>query len=271
MLEIMGTAQNAIASYNVALEAASSNIANMNVLGYKSLDVSFQSILERILSQGSAATATMGGTNPIQFGQGMSVSSTSIDFSQGSFSQGSGLDLAVNGQGLFIISTDGGSTYRYTRVGNFSVDSAGNLTSNNMQVFGLDGSNSVVPITNLPSNDKSSYKWLEDGSLQYTTDGGTTYIDTGYKIAMTYFINSSALAAIDGTSFAETVASGTPATAIAPGNAAGSVKPGYLEASNVNYLSETIYASEIQRAMSSNLSVVQMASDMISSFISKIG
>ena len=67
MLEVMNMAKNAIEAYNQALEAASSNIANMNVLGYKSLNVDFQSVLERILSQGSAAANNVGGTNPIQY------------------------------------------------------------------------------------------------------------------------------------------------------------------------------------------------------------
>jgi flagellar hook protein FlgE len=67
------------------------------------------------------------------------------------------------------------------------------------------------------------------------------------------------------------MASGSPATPQAPGGAAGTIKPGQIEQSNVFYLGETINALEIQRAMSGNLSVVRMASDLISSFIQKLG
>ncbi len=270
MLNTMTMAKNAIEAYNTALEASSSNIANMNVTGYKKLNVSFQSIFESVLNRGSSPRDNMGGTNPMQLGQGMSVSSVSLDFSGGEYIEGSILDLAISGNGLFVVSPDAGSTTLYTRAGNFEIDSAGNLTSNGMQVYGLDASGSLVAINSLPSGNKSDYKWLDDGTLQYSADGGTTYISTGYTIALTYFANPNGLAQAQGTSFAETAASGSAITPQAPGGSVGSVRPGYLEQSNVFYLGETIDAMEIQRAMSGNLTIVQMASDIISQFINRI-
>ncbi|MDD4179852.1 MAG: flagellar hook-basal body complex protein, partial [Candidatus Margulisbacteria bacterium] len=161
MLDIMTQAQNAIESYNAALNISSSNIANMNVTGYKKLDVSFQSIFEKLLSGGTAAQGNLGGTNPEQFGQGMSVSGVTVDFSNGETTTGTSLDLAISGQGLFIVSPDGGANYYYTRAGNFQIDSSGNLTSNGMLVYGLNSAGSVVPITSLPSGNRSSYQRSE--------------------------------------------------------------------------------------------------------------
>jgi len=269
----MSQAKNAIEAYNTALKISSSNIANMNVPGYKKLGISFQSIFERILSQGTAAENDMGGTNPRQFGQGMSISGISIDFSSGETTKGSPLDLAISGSGLFVVSPDGGNTYLYTRTGNFEIDSFGNLTSNGMQVYGLDDSGNLVPISNLTSYaiGTSNFRWLSGGRLQFTADGGTTFSNTTYSIALTYFPNPSGLAQAQGTTFAETLASGSPATPQAPGAIVGTLKTEQIEQSNVFYLGETIAALEIQRAMSGNLSVIKMASDLISSFISKLG
>ncbi len=132
MLDVMTQAKNAIEAYNEALKVTSSNIANMSVPGYKKLKVSFQSVFERVLSQGSAASANMGGTDPFQLGQGAAVSSTSLDFSTGQTSQGSNLDLALQGAGLFVVSPDGGNTFLYSRSGNFTTDNNGNLTLNGM-------------------------------------------------------------------------------------------------------------------------------------------
>ncbi len=270
MFDTMNQAKNAIEAYNQALRASSSNIANMNVTGYKGLDVSFQSIFERVLSRGTAAEANLGGTNPIQIGQGMAISNVSINFSQGELISGAGLDLAISGNGLFIVSPDGGESYLYTRAGNFQVDSYGNLLSNGMQVYGLNTSGNLVPITGLPSGNKSDYQWQTDGTLQYTTDGGLSYTSTGYRIALTYFPNPNGLAQAQGSSFAETPASGAPADSQAPGGAVGTINPGQLEQSNVSYLTETIDALELQRAMSGNLTVIRMASDMISQFINRL-
>jgi len=271
MLDVMSQAKNAIEAYNEALKVTSTNIANMNVAGYKKVDVSFQSIFEKMINQGTAAEGNMGGTNPKQFGQGMSIANTSINFSNGEYTQATPLDLAIQGNGLFILSPDGGDSFLYTRMGNFQVDNAYNLTSNGMQVYGFNSSGNVVPISALPSGNKQDYKWTADGALQYTADGGTTYTNTGYSIALTYFANPSGLAQAQGTTFAETTSSGPAATAQLPGSQVGSLQTGYVEQSNVFYLGETITALELQRAMSGNLSMLKLASDLINSFIQKLG
>ncbi|OGC05879.1 hypothetical protein A3H38_06760 [candidate division WOR-1 bacterium RIFCSPLOWO2_02_FULL_46_20] len=264
MFKMISQAKNAIEAYNQALEATSSNIANMNVTGYKRVDVSFQSIFERVLSQGTAANGGMGGTNPRQTGQGMALSTIAVDFSAGDLVAGATIDLAISGQGMFVVSPDGGNSYLYTRAGNFEIDASGNLTSNGMQVYGLNGAGSLVAISSLPSGNKSDYSWQADGTLLYN---GTS---AGYQIALTYFPNPGGLAQARGTTFAETAASGSPATSQAPGGTVGTVLAGQREQSNVFYLNETIEALELQRAMNGNLTIIQMASELISNFINKL-
>lgn len=271
MFDVMNQAKNAIEAYNAALKVSSANIANMNVPGYKKLNLSFQSIFEKVVSQGSSAEGGSGGANPRQFGSGMAIAGTNIDFSGGETTTGSPLDLAVSGSGMFVLSADGGNNYLYSRAGNFQIDSAGSLTSNGLQVYGLDSAGSVTPITSLPSGNKSSYRWQSDGTLEYSADGGTTFTGTGFRIALTYFANPSGLTQAQGTAFAETLASGSPASLQAPGGAVGSLKTGQIEQSNVFYLAESINSLELQRAMSGNLSMIRMASDLISSFIQKLG
>lgn len=275
MFDVMSQAKNAIEAYNDALKISSSNIANMSVTGYKKLDVSFQSIFERVLSGGTAASNELGGTNPQQFGQGMALSGVNIDFTAGDTSSGASADLAITGNGLFIVSPDGGRSYLYTRAGNFQVDNNGNLLSNNMQVYGLNNSGALVPISGLPSGtSRTNLQWLADGSLQYSADPSDTtptWINTGFRIALTNFANSSGLAQAQGSSFAATLASGAATEPQAPGGTAGSLNIGNLEQSNVNYLAETINSIELQRAMSANLNMVKSASDMISNFITKLG
>jgi len=278
MLDTMTLAKNAIDAYNTALKIHSSNISNMNVIGYKRLKYSFQSIFERLLMGGTAADLYqgIGGTNPMQLGQGTALASVGVDFSQGNLGSGQSLDLAIIGQGLFVVSADGGKTFQYTRAGQFSITSAGNLvTSSGMQVYGINTSSGALePITGITSSafDLTKLSWTDDGQLAEFTDTtwGTVNKNTNYKIALSYFDNPSGLEQSTGTTFKETAASGEPAIATVPGGIGGTIKPRNNEQSNVFYLGETIDSMEVQRAMSANLTVVRLASDVIQEFINRL-
>lgn len=267
MFNIMNQAKTTIQAYNTALSVHSANIANMSVNGYKALDISFQSILANVMNGGSSADlfANRGGTNPLQTGSGSGIAGVFVDFSQGSLVSSSSIDLAISGSGLFIVSPDGGKTKRYTRTGDFTVDSHGNLvTASGDQVYGLNASGSLVAITGLAGN-ASNYSWNASGELLYNSAA------TGFRIALTTIPNPQGLAQSDGTTFIETLASGSAASPVAPGGTAGTITPSNLEQSNVSYLAETIDTQEVERVISANLSVVTMASNIIKDFISKLG
>lgn len=266
MFNIVTLAKDAIETYNDALKVSSANIANMNVVGYKRLDVSFQSIFENIMRQGTAASTfeNIGGTNPQQFGQGVGLANVGVDFSAGDLTSGSDIDLAINGRGLFVVSDDQGESYRYTRAGQFNIVNGNLVTESGLQVYGLNSSGSLVPITGLAGSE-TDYSWNTSGELLYM---GTS---TDFRIALTYFNNQSGLAQAEGSTFKETMASGLPAGYFAPGGAAGNIEPGKLEQSNVFYLGEAIDSMELQRAINSNLSIVRMASDLITQFINRLG
>jgi len=280
MLDLLTRAKNAIEAYNTQLRLNSANIANMSVPGYKAMKISFQTIFERLLHGGTAATGEVGGTNPLQLGSNVGIGNVRLDFSQGTFAEGSNLDLAINGNGLFIVSPDEGRTMLYTRAGKFRIDSYGNLvTDTGMQVYGFSGAN-LVPITGLSGYDQIKLSWTSDGQLvEYTLDPHTNPPDpitnpvnryTGYSIALTSFANLSGLAQSYGNTFTETAASGAPLTYLGAGSTYGSVVPRNFEQSNVFYTGEIIDSMEAQRAMSGNLTIVRMISDEISNFINRI-
>jgi flagellar hook protein FlgE len=278
MLDLLSRAKNAIETYNAQLRINSSNIANMSVPGYKAMKISFQTIYEQMLNGGSAAVGDVGGTNPFQLGSSVGIGSTGIDFSQGGFTEGGMLDLAINGSGLFIVSDDGGTTFKYTRAGKFQIDANGNLiTTNGMQVYGL-SAGALTPITGLSAFHTSALSWTNDGELAEVTettnpDGTVTRtpnLSTGYKIALTSFNNLSGLAQSSGNTFVETLASGASLTPDVPGTSFGTIAPKSVEQSNVFYTGEIIDSLEAQRAMSGNLTMVKTINDSINNFISRI-
>ena len=103
-----------------ALNVVGNNIANVNTMGYKSSTASFEDVLYQTIA-GTSGTS--------QVGRGSALAAVQTDFSQGSFeTTNSPTDLAIGGQGFFIVKKPGDQTSYYTRAGNFSLDKAGNLT-----------------------------------------------------------------------------------------------------------------------------------------------
>ena len=85
-----------------------------------------------------------------QIGAGVKVATNETDFSQGSInSNGNETNVALNGSGFFVVNPGNGSN-EYTRAGNFSLTSNGDLvTTNGLSVMGYPAANGVVN-TNAP-------------------------------------------------------------------------------------------------------------------------
>lgn len=130
------------------------NIANVNTTAFKESRALFQSQFSYLLSAGNAPGAVSGGVNPMQLGQGVQIGAVQRDFSPAAVeTTGIASDLAIEGDGLFIVQKPDGSTM-YTRDGSFSVDVNNQLvTSDGYHVrgFGVDENYSVIPnvLTNL--------------------------------------------------------------------------------------------------------------------------
>jgi flagellar hook protein FlgE len=124
----MNASVNALQLNETAISVIGNNIANADTNGFKASNVLFTSQLSQTLSAGSAPTSTNGGTNPEQIGLGASISATEIDFSQGSITNTDDpSDLAIQGNGFFILNTASGDVY--TRDGGFSLNADNQLVN----------------------------------------------------------------------------------------------------------------------------------------------
>ena len=103
------------------LDVVGNNLANSNTIGFKSQSVNFSDLVYQNLTPGTAATATSGGTNPIQIGDGAQVASIESNLQQGTLqSTGNQLDVALQGNGFFVARN--GNADEYTRAGSFGTD-----------------------------------------------------------------------------------------------------------------------------------------------------
>ncbi|MBF0516872.1 MAG: flagellar basal-body rod protein FlgF [Nitrospirae bacterium] len=131
MISSLWSAVSGLTSTSTGLDVVSNNISNMNTTGYKTNRANFGDVLSQYV-----------GTYNGQIGSGVSVNSVSTFMTQGSLvNTGNTYDMAVDGDGFFVVKDTSSGATEYTRAGNFSVDKNGYLvTSSGMRVQGYVGS-----------------------------------------------------------------------------------------------------------------------------------
>jgi flagellar hook protein FlgE len=128
MMRSLFSGVSGLQNHQTRMDVVGNNIANINTTGFKKGRVNFQDMLYQQLAGAARPTDDVGGVNPKEVGLGMSVASIDTLHTQGSLqSTGVGTDLAIMGNGFFILKE--GSNAYYTRAGDFSADEEGNLVN----------------------------------------------------------------------------------------------------------------------------------------------
>ncbi len=126
MIDSIYTGVTGVQSHQTRLNVISNNVANINTIGFKSGRASFADVMSRTLDAGRPARGPVASTNPRQSGLGVGVSSIDTMQTQGALqTTESETDLAIQGEGFFILGTAGERVY--TRDGSFSLDLHGRL------------------------------------------------------------------------------------------------------------------------------------------------
>lgn len=132
MLRSLFSGVTGLQSHQIAMDVESNNIANVNTIGYKYSRANFSDLLAQTNQIATAPQGALGGKNAVQIGLGTTVSSVTRIHSQGSIQNtDKNTDVAIQGDGFFIVSSDGGNTYKYSRSGDFKFDAGGNFVDNN--------------------------------------------------------------------------------------------------------------------------------------------
>lgn len=132
MMRSLWAGVTGLQAHQIAMDVEGNNIANVNTTGFKYSRANFSDLLSQNSKIATAPQGELGGKNPMQIGLGTQISSVTKIFKQGSIqTTDKNTDLAIQGDGFFVISPDGGSTYKYTRNGDFNFDAQGNFTDSN--------------------------------------------------------------------------------------------------------------------------------------------
>jgi flagellar hook protein FlgE len=154
------------------LDVTSNNIANVATTGFKKSRAEFADVYTRSIFANAKTIV----------GSGVQTASVTQQFSQGSIENTDNtLDLAISGEGYFVLHADGSEENIYTRAGNFQVDAEGNVVSTNgynLQIYSVDDDGEV-----------SSLSLASTRNLVIPTDGGTPAETT--KVTSSMSLNSS--------------------------------------------------------------------------------
>ena len=243
------------------LEVIANNVANINTTGFKRSRAEFTDLIyqtERLMGVsncGRNATVPEGA----QIGLGVRTAAVRTVNLQGALTNtGNLLDLAIQGRGWFQVTSANGETV-YTRDGAFN-------TNQNGQIVTMDGY-TVTPSMTVPQN-AISLNVSQTGVVTVTVPGQATPQQLG-QLTIANFVNDAGLQALGGNYFQQTEASGQ-ANAGVPGDSAfGIIHQGYIEASNVDPVTEITNLIAAQRAYEMNSKVIQ-AADQMSGTISNL-
>lgn len=158
MMRSMYSAVSGLRVHQGKMDTIGNNIANVNTVGFKKGQVTFQEVFSQVTRGASAPQGGKGGTNPQQIGMGVSVGSISTVHTVGPGQRTDNpTDLMIGGEGFFVVSDDVNFNNKfYTRAGNFSLDRDGNLvTADGFKVLGYnsDGEGNILSdVTNVRIN-----------------------------------------------------------------------------------------------------------------------
>lgn len=254
MINSLWISKTGMEAQQTQLDVISNNLANVSTNGFKRANAVFEDLMYQNLRQvGSNSTEQSQLPTGLQVGLGVRTVATARSFAQGSMQQsGNSLDVAIKGNGFFQVTLPDG-TLGYTRDGSFQLDSQGRLVT----AAGLPVANGItIPAT------AQSVSISADGVVTATIPGNTAPQPMG-TIALANFVNPAGLEPKGGNLYAETAASGQPATGTPGANGLGTVMQGFVETSNVNIVQELVNMIQTQRAYEMNSKAVQTTDQML--------
>jgi len=137
------TAVSGLNAQSSEIGAIANNIANVNTVGYKNISTSFSSLV------------TGSGVSTAAYSSGGVLSNTKSSVSQqGTLEQtGNATDLAISGNGFFVVKSSPSSPFSYTRAGSFNQDNQGNLVNSaGLTLYGWPLTNGQIPAANSDLN-----------------------------------------------------------------------------------------------------------------------
>jgi flagellar hook protein FlgE len=263
MFTALSSAVSGLDNYQEQMDIIGNNIANLNTTGFKSVTGNLADSFSDTLQ---AATGTDDG---IIIGTGVLTTSTTNDWSQGVINPtGVASNLAINGNGFFVVQDPTSSAQYVTQDGTFNLTSSGNLvTATGDYVMGTTGTGtSLVPIVIAPPTGSTasvnSYAISSTGQVQVSLSDGTTA--TVGQVMLQNFTDPQALTSVGNNLYSNMANAGPLTAAGAPGSGnLGTIQAGALELSNVDLSAQMADLIVAQRAFEANSKMITTSDEVL--------
>jgi flagellar hook protein FlgE len=267
MLASIDSGTSALEQFQQDLNVIGNNIANVDTVGYKSSTMNFADTFSQMLGNNSGGS--------VQVGTGVQTSDIETEFTQGSISNtGVASNLAINGNGFFLVQDPASGAQYVTRDGDFTVNSSGNLvTSGGMEVLGFSGTSTTPGVLNINSGTDTSgvesYSFSNTGTLTVSyTDGTSASVG---QVALQNCTDPQQLVNVGNNLYSMPAAAGGLAAAVAPGaSGTGTLATSSLEESNVDLSGQLTNLIVAQRAYEANAKVIT-TSDQVLQDLTNLG
>ena len=255
MVKGLYTAYTGMLHQQNKMDIIANNMANAATTGYKkegSTSQAFDTTLAIKIKDQTVAPVrqSIGGMN-----LGVKIGESYTDYSQGAFrTTGNTYDLAISGEGFFLVqftNKAGETSIKYTRDGSFTVNKDGYLVTKDGD-YVLDNSRNRIKVDPMKDTRIDEMGLITQDGAAVATIGLTDFEDYNY---LEHY----------GENYYQPVAGATQKAANAQ------IFEGYLEASNMQVVSEMVNMITVNRAYESNQKVIQTIDTTLDKAVNQLG
>ena len=272
MLTSLTSAVSGLDDFQEQMDVIGNNIANVDTTGFKAGVVDFADAFSNTLQAPAAASGSSNSSSSVQIGTGVEVTGINNNWLQGALSTtGVPSDLAISGNGFFMVEDSLTGEKYATRAGDFSVNTQGNLvTDTGEEVLGYTDStlSTIGPIkidgTGAPNTTASfsSFSISGTGQINVTMSDGSTFVRG--QVLLQNFQDPGALVSVGNNLYSNTTNAGPLANMEAPGTTGlGTIQSGALELSNVDLSNEMANLITAQRAFEANSKIISTSDEIL--------
>jgi flagellar hook protein FlgE len=282
MIRSLNSGVSGIHQFQSRLDVIGNNIANSNTIAFKSGRADFGDAFSQTLLASSGSTGGLGSLPGQQIGAGVTTTAIRNLFSAGAVSQtGVDTDLALAGEGFFMVRDPITSNEFATRAGNFRRDDAGFLVTS--EGFRLQGFSDMAGTTRgdikidaeqRPEDADAdaamrAFNITPEGLIQVSLEGSSAAPYTRAQILLQNFRDPQALLKAGNNLYTSIAAAGplggadSPTTAAPGTNGLGKITAGSLELSNVDLTNEFANLITTQRGFQASARIITTSDEVL--------